>query len=422
MFLNDTFTGADGTALASHTGESGATWTARSLSNIVLTNANRARGNVGNTLCHFCSGRPASADYYVEAVLYVATVITGIRAGVAGRFLNGDFGGYVAWYENFGGAARWEIRTTGFTLLGSFAQTLTAGQSYTLRLDMVGTTIRLLVDGVERINVTDSTYARRGQAALFGYGSPTNSTGIHWESVTATSVVPTANILVADGDSITQGSGLNTIPWPTVIGTTLGAAWTVVNLGVSGQTLANMETDGAGTGAGSPDLYYGDEYTRKILVCFGGTNDIYFNADADDTAATTLSRLSTYCTNRQALWDEVVVVTMLPRTVIDGGTSTLSVTKQTHFSDRRAAFNTSVRANYLTYADRLVDVALDPTMGDEGDQADTTYYQGDGTHPTNTGAAYLAALIYAGLGVAATLAQLDHNIRGLNRGLRGGMY
>lgn len=394
MFLNDTFTGADTTTLASHTGEKGATWAVDSNfagSVIQLTNANRARVNVGGTISYYCSGRPASADYYVETVLYVASVITGIRVGVSGRLVPGVGSGYVAMYENWAGAARWEIRDASFTLFGFYNQVLTPGQSYTLRLDMVGTTIRLLVDGVERISITDSTYPLAGRAGLYGFGTTTNTTGLHYESITSTSVRAAANNIVCDGDSITAGTGTNTLPWPTQLATALGSTYLVRNVGVSGKQVSELTTDAA-TGV---DPKFSEDFDRNLCVLFGGTNDIYFNADASDAGSTTISNIAAYCAARQAVGWTVVVVTILPRGG-DFSTSTLPATKATHFNARRAAVNTSVRANYLTYANALADVAINATIGDDGDDANTTYYQ-DNIHPTNAGATVIEGIILAAL-------------------------
>jgi lysophospholipase L1-like esterase len=392
VFLNDTFTDAADTPLASHTGETNAAWTVK-LGDARISNANRLRGQTNTTHSYYCSGRPASADYYVEAVLYVASSTSGFRCGVLGRYYPPTNSGYSAQYENWGGAARWELASNG-VVIGSYAQALTIGQSYTLRLDMVGSTIRVLIDGVERISVTNTEQTLRYRAGITMFGVMTNTTGIHIDSITATSVMATPNILVADGDSITAGLVANTLPWPTQVGTIIGGTWTISNRAVPSQTLADMESDASI----EIDGLFGHEYTRAILVCFAGTNDIYGNVDADDTAATTLSRLSTYCTARNAVGWDLVVVTMLPRTVTTGS---LPAVQQTHFNSRRAAFNTSVRANYLTYADRLADVALNTTIGEDGDQSDTTYYQ-DGVHPTNAGAAILASEILAVLGITAT--------------------
>ena len=73
----DSFTDTTGTSLASHTAASGTTWThLAGGANAVITDANRVRRNglVGYTI-DYASQTPASADYSVEADLYVRSNI-----------------------------------------------------------------------------------------------------------------------------------------------------------------------------------------------------------------------------------------------------------------------------------------------------------------------------------------------------------
>jgi lysophospholipase L1-like esterase len=74
----------------------------------------------------------------------------------------------------------------------------------------------------------------------------------------------------------------------------------------------------------------------------------------------------------------VVVCTMLPRTGTDA---------------ERAAYNTAIRANWATYADALADPAADARIGDNGDNADLTYYDADAVHLNDAGYAIAAAII-----------------------------
>lgn len=198
--------------------------------------------------------------------------------------------------------------------------------------------------------------------------------------------------VVADGDSITFGANLSAgQPWPDQALVLLGGISTMTNKGVSGQTLANMESDAS---TDIDPLISHAAGMINVVVAFGGTNDIYFNADADYTAATTISRLTTYANNRRSAGWRVVVVTMLPRGDFGGGsTSTLPADRKTHHEARRQAYNTWLRANYATNSWTLADVAADNRIGDDGDELDTNVYQGDKVHPTATGEGYIAGTI-----------------------------
>lgn len=184
-FLNDTFTGSAGTALTSHTGELGATWTyhttAYPSSNIVITDANRIRSNNTSVALAYASGTPASADYAVTGTLRRVGTLTGL-AGVAGRIntaantlyygIHNTTGNEWQIYKNVAGAA---------TRLGGYAQTLTDATDYTVTLEMAGTSLKLYVNGVLRVSVTDSSISAAGRVGciLFGSSAPSNTNGYH---------------------------------------------------------------------------------------------------------------------------------------------------------------------------------------------------------------------------------------------------
>jgi lysophospholipase L1-like esterase len=199
-FLNDTMTDTAGVQWNAHTGETGATWTAHpsyAPTNAVITDANRLRANaVSSNYVHYASGTPASADYTVKANIRPATLLAGSEIGVAGRVATAANTMYLARYIN--DTASWSLDkfVAGvFTNLGTFAQTLTATNTYELQLAMTGTTIALLVDGVSRVSVTDSGVAAAGKAGAYlasGTTAPTNTTGYHLDDVAGATVVDVA--------------------------------------------------------------------------------------------------------------------------------------------------------------------------------------------------------------------------------------
>ncbi len=190
----DTFTGTNGTLLEAHTGEDGATWTQQVISEQdgVITDANRTRKNGTGVAVYTTSGTPASDDYAVEGDVYVRTLIANDAIGVLGRYdtsiTTGTGTWYLARYSN-AGTPRWELYKDingTQTMLGSFNQTLTAGNTYRVRLEMVGTAIRLYVDGVQRVNVVDASITTGVPGVRLGSpGSAvnvTNTTGLHMDN------------------------------------------------------------------------------------------------------------------------------------------------------------------------------------------------------------------------------------------------
>lgn len=190
---SDSFTGTTGATLQSRTGEIGATWTKHTLSSTtdsVITGAGRIRKN-GTTAgaLYSTSGVPSSADYMVEADVYRATSVTDDMIGVVGRMdpavSTGTF--YSAVYDRLN--LRWALysTTTGTkTLLGSYGQTLST-LTYRLALDMSGSTIRVLVNGVERVSVVNTAITAAGSGGVtMGFGATntnvTDTTGMHLDN------------------------------------------------------------------------------------------------------------------------------------------------------------------------------------------------------------------------------------------------
>lgn len=113
---------------------------------------------------------------------------------------------------------------------------------------------------------------------------------------------------------------------------------------------------------------------RKVCVVWAGTNDIFLGG----TAAAAHASLAQLCVKLGAAGYVVVVVTVLPR-VADNDT-------------KRADLNALIAANYSTYAAALADVAADDDIGDDGDEANATYYM-DQVHLTDAGNAKVAAIL-----------------------------
>jgi hypothetical protein len=192
----DSFTGTGGTLLTSHTGELGATWAfqAGSANTEQISNANRARRDGSGYSINYATATPPSADYSVEAELYVRTNLSGDRVGVIGRLDTASNSFYMA---------RWEPEDTSWNLVevtnGSVAYlnyvagqpALVAGSTYRLRLTMTGTTLQLYVDGVLTVSATDTTLTAAGKAGIMdgevgGSANKSNTKGIHFDSFQVT--------------------------------------------------------------------------------------------------------------------------------------------------------------------------------------------------------------------------------------------
>lgn len=185
-FVSDTFTGTAGTALASHTGEVGATWTVHPsyANDAVLTDANRVRVN-GTNVGYYASGVPATAEYDVSAVFRAidSSVTTGI--GTTGRMATAADTMYLLRPS----AGVWQLFKAvsgAFTLLGSYSQALTVGVDYTVKLEIRDAAKKVYIDGVERISSADNAITGAGRAGLRGGNAATNTTGVHLDDFTAT--------------------------------------------------------------------------------------------------------------------------------------------------------------------------------------------------------------------------------------------
>lgn len=195
-FVDDTFTDAENTLVQNHTGEIGATWTKHSGSgtDAKVTNANRVIASASDQRAiYYASGVPANAEYDVEGSIRAVTN-DGIDEdiSVAGRmsttattfyFAENNPLGTDAWYL-------YKVVSGTFTSLGSYAQTLTAGNSYTVKLEIRDAAKKVYVDTVERISSTDNAITAAGRAGFYLWRDlvASNTTGFHLDSITASDV------------------------------------------------------------------------------------------------------------------------------------------------------------------------------------------------------------------------------------------
>ena len=233
---SDAMAGTAAATLQSRAGEIGANWTKHPIStaDAVLTSTNRVRKS-GTTAAalYYASGMPASADYTVESDLYVATTnVASDAAGVVGRLDPNNTQGtyYLMRYEQAGQAwSLFSVVNNSWSYLAGAGQTLAQGQTYRMALDMKGSTIRMLVDGVQIASVTNSSITAAGKAGIMlggaGTTTDTDGTGYHLDSFRVSPPVAdskgtnhgnyfggvglgTAGV-TSDGDTVAQFDGVN---------------------------------------------------------------------------------------------------------------------------------------------------------------------------------------------------------------------
>ncbi len=209
---------------------------------------------------------------------------------------------------------------------------------------------------------------------------PVSTVGARLPTTTGT---PTRPLIVFVGASMVYGLGVQpteTFPSQTVA-LLAPAMYDAVNLGVmEGVTLAELLPQAPKT---IDPLYAANRGTN--IVVLGGTNDLGAGASVDEAFA----KMVAFCQARRKIGFKVVVLTILPNSVpLSGGRT---------YENERQRYNTYIRTSLTTFADALADVSADPTIGAAGAQANRTYYQSDGTHPTAKTYSIVAGIVKAAI-------------------------
>jgi hypothetical protein len=190
-FVTDSYTETSNTTLISHTPELGGapvrhgdTTTYNDTAQVIGAD-DRVHG-FGNT-AYYYDVAPPSADYYVQADFFIASVIS-VNTAIAGRMDTSVNTMYVARINN---GTSWELRkiVTGTqTTLGSPStnQIPSVGNSATVRLVMTGSNISLMVNGVTEVGpVSDSAITAAGRAGVRFIGVQSSTTGYHLDNFSA---------------------------------------------------------------------------------------------------------------------------------------------------------------------------------------------------------------------------------------------
>lgn len=188
VVVSDAMTDTNAVALQSHTPDVGGSYTkypGYTADSLIFSN--RLRGD-SSLFTQYTNGTaPPTADYRVSANCYVVTENAGGDDwGMLGRADAGVSSGndtyYYLSYDTTGLQWRlWKAVVGVYTVLGTFSQTLTASNSYNAMLDMRGTTIRAVIDGVERVNTADSAITNVGLAGT-SLARSDDTTGYHMDN------------------------------------------------------------------------------------------------------------------------------------------------------------------------------------------------------------------------------------------------
>lgn len=175
--------------------------------------------------------------------------------------------------------------------------------------------------------------------------------------------------LIAAGDSITQQPPGLPVGWPEDANFVLASAWEVANAGVSGYKTYDMYNNSTG-------IYlplYDPSATRNTIVLFGGANNLGLSGEAFER---------TLCIQAHGEGFSCVIVTALDQTGEDA---------------EKNIFNNAIRSDWQKWADGFIDLAANPNLGADGASTNSTYFQADGVHPTQTGTDLIATIISRGI-------------------------
>jgi lysophospholipase L1-like esterase len=185
-----------------------------------------------------------------------------------------------------------------------------------------------------------------------------------------------AGQVLFDGDSRTIGT---TSPYPTqcmALPSMTAKNYSWYNSGVSGQTVSDFSANAAT----EIDSNYRSALRRNVCVVWGGVND----ANGGASAATIYDRLKTYWAARRAAGLLTVACTEIDAQ--DAGRNAVS-----WHSTLLPALNTLIKSDATLY-DSLVDLGADSRLQNA---LDTTYFNADKVHLTDTGYGVVAALVAA---------------------------
>lgn len=175
------------------------------------------------------------------------------------------------------------------------------------------------------------------------------------------------------------GNSLTAVPvsdYVQQVAALLPSIYDIVNQGVNGQTTTTMNAE-AST---KVDSCYRPTRLKNICIPWEITNDLYFGATKEDA----YTAYANFCTARRSQGFQVVACTILPRS--DAGAPV-------DFETSRTYCNSNIVSNWASFADALANIGANTTIGEAGDELNTTYYTADKVHLNTTGFGIVAGIV-----------------------------
>lgn len=189
--LLDSFTDVANVPVEDHVADSGHLWTEHPTATggtAVITAEGKYRCTQSIAL-HVSSFVPVSAEY--DVVMdhnFKSLISTNTGSGQFGRLDPTVVSGYHVRFTGLSGVGgtRWELYKFlpgSATALGTFAQTLTPGATYNVRLVIRDAYKAVEINGVERIRSTDNAVTAAGRIGIRSSGAVATNTGVHLDNL-----------------------------------------------------------------------------------------------------------------------------------------------------------------------------------------------------------------------------------------------
>src|ERR1051326_4470664 len=199
----DSFTDVDGKTLASHVGETGASWTLPAIYNngsLLNIYANRLTKDAnGGAVLYYASGVP-NADIVITTIYKILTD-TGMNAGIVFRGDPNSDNFYNFRYNQ--GSHIWELRSTvngvaspAFTN-STYSEILRAGDQRAIEIRAIGSSIEILIEGVSRISGSNADHSSGLVGIRMSGAAPAEPTGLIQTGELVYPIGSTANVRVS---------------------------------------------------------------------------------------------------------------------------------------------------------------------------------------------------------------------------------
>lgn len=279
LFMQDTFTAADGTSLSAHTPDSGGSWSNGVFGSLAILSNECTPNSFSNGSAEHSATAP-SVDYSVFGRFVLNTSGWANVIGILGRSSGGNTDAYCGIYDE--GSGLWSIQSiagTGFTVLATSATpTLTTAADVELR--MAGTTISLLVNGALALSVSNSVHTSAGKAGIFASAGLQGALAL--DSMSAGDSGP------PPGTHIVSGAGSVAISSPA--GVTVALTGIPASVGQSKGNPARYQSIGSivfGTAAGNLRHYFLSLDTELVVAPVPDATILYYSILPGITATIT---------------------------------------------------------------------------------------------------------------------------------------